>query len=310
MKVLLTCPPMAKRIEEFRKGFEIKGLELVIPDLVQSMSEEQLVAILPEVDAWIIGDDPATERVLAAGRKGRLKAAVKWGVGVDNVDFEAAQKLGLPVSNTPRMFGNEVADLGINYLLGLARQSYWIDREVRKGNWIKPAGLSVSGKTIGIIGLGDIGLACARRLKGFDVHIIGYDPFAKITPLEAGIDEIVRFPLRLDEIDFLLITCSLTPSSFHLINIDTIALMKNGVYIVNVSRGKLIDEHALVSALKSGKIRGAALDVFEEEPLPLDDLLREFDQCIFGTHNGSNTVEAVRRASHKAMDILFEYLKV
>jgi D-3-phosphoglycerate dehydrogenase len=310
MKILVTCPPMVKRIDEFRERFAEKGLELVIPNFVQTLSEEELIEILPTVDGWIIGDDPATEKVFLAGKNGNLKAAVKWGVGVDNVDFKACEKLGIPISNTPRMFGNEVADMGIGYLLGLARSSYFVDREVRKGNWVKPAGVSVSGKTIGLVGLGDIGLACARRLKGFDVHVIGYDPFTKLTAEQAGVEVITTFPDRLAEADFVLVTCALTPSSFHLINKDTIALMKDGVYLINISRGKLIDEPALTEALLAGKVKAAALDVFEEEPFPLDNPLRQFEQNIFGTHNGSNTVEGVRRATEMAMSLLFGYLNI
>jgi len=310
MKVLVTCPPMVKRIDEFRARFEEKGLELVIPDFVQTLSEEELLEIVPTVDAWIIGDDPATERVFAAGKQGKLKAAVKWGVGVDNVDFNAARKLGIPVENTPRMFGNEVADLGINYLLGVARQSFFIDREIRKGNWVKPAGTSVTGKTVGLIGLGDIGLACARRLKGFDVTVIGYDPFTTLTPEQANVAEITTFPNKIEQVDFVLITCALTESSYHLINEQSIALMKDGVYIINISRGKLIDEPALVKALESGKVKAAGLDVFEEEPLTADNPLRKFEQCIFGAHNGSNTVEAVRRATEKAISLLFGFLNI
>lgn len=310
MRILVTCPPMLKQIEEFRKDFEARNLELVIPNFVQTMSETDLMEILPDVDGWIIGDDPATERVFTAGKKGKLKAAVKWGVGVDNVDFAAAANLQIPISNTPKMFGGEVADVGLSYLLGLARQTFYIDREVRNGNWIKPAGMTITGKTVALIGLGDIGLASARRLQGFDVNIIGYDPFTNLSAAAAGVHEIAAFPEKLDQADFVLITCALTPSSFHMINKETISKMKNGVYLINISRGKLIDEPALVEALESGKVRAAGLDVFEEEPLPMDSPLRKFEQCIFGTHNGSNTIEAVRRCTTRAMELLFGYLNV
>lgn len=310
MKVLLTCPPMRNQIEEFRSRFEEKGLELVIPNFVQTLSEEELIEIVPTVDAWIIGDDPATEKVFAAGKGGKLKAAVKWGVGVDNVDFKACEKLGIPISNTPAMFGGEVADIGIAYLLGLARQTYFIDREVRKGNWVKPAGISVTGKTIGVVGLGDIGRATTKRLTGFGVHVIGYDPFTKLTPEEAHVQEILSFPEKIDQVDFLIVTCALTPSSYQLINEASIAKMKDGVFIINISRGRLVHEPSLVAALESGKVKAAGLDVFDEEPLPLDSPLRNFEQCIFGTHNGSNTVEGVRRATEKAMSLLFGFLNI
>lgn len=310
MKVLVTCPPMLGAIGQLRHYFEDKGLELVTPNVVQVLSEEELIELVPTVDAWIIGDDPATEKVFTAGKSGKLKAAVKWGVGVDNVDFKACEKLGIPISNTPRMFGNEVADMAIAYLTGLARDSYRVHQEVQNGNWIKPAGTSIDGKTVALIGLGDIGLATARRLKGFGVQINAYDPFSKLSAAEAGVDGIYTFPDKLDSADFVIVTCALTPSSYHLINKDSMAKMKDGVFIINVSRGSLINEAELIDALQSGKVKAAGLDVFEIEPLPSDSPLRQFKQCIFGTHNGSNTKEAVIRASLKAIEILFGYLDI
>jgi len=301
---------MLRGIEEFRSIFEEKGIELITPNVVQTLSEEQLIEILPGVDGWIIGDDPATERVFTEGKKGKLKAAVKWGVGVDNVDFKAANALGIPISNTPQMFGNEVADVAVAYLLGLARQTYQIDREVRKGNWIKPAGMSLTGKKVALVGLGDIGFNTAKRLNAFDMDIVAYDPFTKLTAQEAGVSEIAVFPAKLGEADFVVITCALTASSYHMINAESISKMKDGVYVINVSRGGLIDEPALIDALQSGKVKAAALEVFETEPLPADNPLRDLDQCIFGTHNGSHTVEGVRRASLKAIDLIFGYLKI
>ncbi|WP_091213597.1 phosphoglycerate dehydrogenase [Mucilaginibacter gossypiicola] len=310
MKILITCPPMLRGIDQLKHFFEEKGIELILPEVVQTLTEEQLIELVPQVEGWIIGDDPATERVFQAGVQGKLKAAVKWGVGVDNVDFKACEKLGIPISNTPRMFGNEVADMALAYFTGLARDSYRVDREVRKGNWIKPAGMSVEGKTVALIGIGDIGLGTARRLKGFGVNVNAYDPFSKLTAEEAQVNEILPFPEKLGDADFVIITCALTPSSYHLINKESIALMKDGVIIINVSRGPLIDETALIEALNSGKVKSAGLDVFEIEPLPQDSPLRQFEQCIFGTHNGSNTKEAVVRASLRAIELMFGYLGI
>lgn len=310
MKVLITCPPMLRAIDQLRHLFEEKNIELVTPEVVQVLTEEELITIVPEVDAWIIGDDPATEKVFTAGKNGKLRAAVKWGVGVDNVDFKACEKLGIPIMNTPKMFGNEVADMAMAYFTGLLRDSYTVDREVRKGNWIKPAGMSSAGKVVALIGLGDIGLGVARRLKGFDVKVNAYDPFSSLNAEEAGVEQILVFPNRLADADFVIITCALTPSSFHMINENAINQMKDGVKIINVARGPLIDEKALITALATGKVSAAGLDVFEIEPLALDSELRQFQQCIFGTHNGSNTREAVIRASYRAIDILFGFLGV
>lgn len=301
---------MLRQIENFRKTFEQNGIEIITPEVVQVLSEDELIKIVPYVDGWIIGDDPATKKVFTEAKKGKLKAAVKWGVGVDNVDFIACKELNIPISNTPNMFGGEVADLAIGYLVGLARESYFIDREVRKGNWVKPSGISISGKTIAVIGLGDIGSQTVKRLNGFNVRILGYDPF-----VNNSLDELrdVHF-LPLDDIfmqsDFIILTCALTESSKHLINANSIAKMKDGVRLINVSRGPLINENDLINGLLSGKVHSAALDVFEVEPLPINSELHKFDKCIFGTHNGSNTVEAVSRASIKAIDILFNYLGI
>ena len=230
MKVLITCPPMLRRIEEFRHIFTAKNVELITPDVVQVLTEEELIELVPTVDAWIIGDDPATRRVFEAGIAGKLKVAVKWGVGVDNVDFAACKDLGIPISNTPQMFGGEVADLAMTYLLGLARQSYFIDREVRKGNWVKPSGESISGKTIAVVGLGDIGRSTIKRLKGFDVNIIAYDPFSSLNEVDLGISSILTFPDKISQADYIILTCALTSSSKYMINKETINLMKTEKY--------------------------------------------------------------------------------
>jgi D-3-phosphoglycerate dehydrogenase len=211
MKILVTCPPMLLAIDGLKELFEEKNIQLVTPDVVQTITEANLKELLPTVDGWIMGDDSATEAVFAAGKAGKLKDAVNWGVGVDNIDFKGAEKLGISVSNTPKMFGNEVADTAVAYLLGLARHIYLIDSEIRKGNWIKPAGMSLSRKTVAL-GLGDIGLS--------------------------------------------------------------------------------------------------VVDVFENELLQVASPLRQFEQCIFRTHNGSNTSEAVIRASREAIEIIFRYLNI
>ncbi len=301
---------MLRQLAEFRPLFEEQDIELIAPNVVQTLTEDELIALVPTVDGWIIGDDPATERVFRAGKAGRLRAAVKWGIGVDNVDFRACQELGIPIINTPQMFGAEVATIAVSYVLGLARQTYFIDREVRAGNWVKPAGMSLAGKTVALIGFGDIGKATARLLYAFDLHLNVYDPFAKPSDAERASYRFLSFPEQLETADFVVSTCALTPQTKHLINADTIALMKDGVRLVNVSRGPIVEEAALIDALRSGKVHSAGLDVFETEPLPADSGLRQFDRCIFGTHNGSNTLEGVRRASHQAIAKLFEFLDV
>jgi len=309
MKVLVTCPPMLGMIDEFRPVFEEKGIELDAPEIVQVMSEDELIKIMPQYDGWIIGDDPATRNVFASGKAGNLKAAVKWGIGVDNVDFKAAKEFGIDIINTPDMFGDEVADTAVAYLISLARSLFWIDRSVREGGWPKPKGTSLKGKTVGLIGYGDIGRSTARRLLVSEMNIIAYDPAFQLNETDDGVCS-SAWPNRLDECDFLVFTCSLNDMNHHMLNRTTLDACKDGVYVINVARGPLINEQDLINALISGKVTAAALDVMEIEPLPMGSPLRGFEQCIFGSHNASNTIDAVRAASAEAMSILFKYLKV
>ena len=308
MKVLVTCPPMLGMLDEFVSPAARSGVELIAAKTTQVLTEEELIKQLPDYDGWIIGDDPASREVFEAGIKGKLKAAVKWGIGVDNVDFDACHELGIPIINTPNMFGGEVADVAIGYVVGLARQTFYIDREIReKSAWPKPAGMSIAGKVIGIVGFGDIGFNTAKRLTGFDVPVVVYDPGVSGNK---GLSHVQRkdWPTGLDELDFLIFTCNLNDGNFHMLNKESIDLLKPGAKVINVARGPLIDEQALIAALRSGHLSAAALDVYEEEPLPADSPLRQMQQCIFGSHNGSNTVEGVRRASAEAIQKIAGFL--
>ncbi|MDA8815295.1 phosphoglycerate dehydrogenase [Luminiphilus sp.] len=306
-KILVTCPPMLGRFKQFFEPAKELGLELVPAQTTQILPEGELIELLPDFDGWIIGDDPATRQVFEAGVAGQLKAAVKWGIGVDNVDFDACKDLGIPIINTPNMFGGEVADVGIALMLGLARQTYFIDRGVRAGGWPKPAGMSISGKHIGVVGFGDIGRNLIKRLSGFDVTVTAYDPGIEGNQ---GFNFVKRgaFPDGLNECDFLIFTCALNKHNYHMLNETTLAEMKPGARVVNVARGPLIDEKALVQSLATGHITAAALDVFEVEPLPMESPLRDMPQCIFGSHNGSNTIEGVDRATFRALEKMAGFL--
>lgn len=309
MKVLVTCPPMLGMIENFRPIFARHGVEVTAPNVVQTLSVAELKELVPQHDGWIIGDDPATREVFAAGKVGNLKAAVKWGIGVDNVDFQACKDMNIPIINTPNMFGGEVADIAMGYVIALARETFEIDRSVRAFGWPKPRGISLSGKTVALIGFGDIGKNAAKRLLASGMKVIAYDPVAKPSE-ELSSVEIAAWPNRIEEADFIVVSCALTSSSHHMVNAEVFAKAKSGVRVVNVGRGPVIDEKALEAALKSGKVYSAALDVFETEPLPRESYLRTHPRCIFGSHNASNTADAVERTSHIAIDKLLTFLGV
>lgn len=309
MRVLVSCPPMLGMIDEFRPIFEAKRIELSAPNVVQTLSESELCELLPQFDGWIIGDDPASTRVLEEGAAGRLKAIVKWGVGVDNVDFEAAKRLGLPAVNTPGVFGREVADVAMNYVGGLARETFRIDREIRiNKSWPKPRGISLAGRRAGLIGFGDIGRNTAQRLLAAEMDVQVYDPYYQ--PVE-GLDVTARnWPDGVEECDFLVFTAPLNDATHHMFDEKVLDRVKPGVRLVNVGRGPVVKEAALLKGLQDGRIHSAALDVFEVEPLVPDSPLRAFDKCIFGSHNASNTEDAVRRVSLQAIDHLFGFLGV
>jgi len=306
MDVLVTCPPMLGMIDAFRARFEARGVRVTPAKVVQTLSQDELCELLPKFDGWIIGDDPATRRVFEAGKAGRLKAAVKWGIGVDNVDFAACKDLGIPITNCPNMFGAEVADVAMSYLGALARELFVIDRGVRAGQWPKPRGLSLAGRTLALVGLGDIGRNLARRARAADMKVVAYDPFYT-GPVAEGVER-ATWPARVEEADFVAFTCSLTKDNHHMLDAPVLARCKDGVRITNVARGPLIDEAALIDALRAGKVHSVALDVFEEEPLPADSPLRAMNNTIFGSHNGSNTVDGVVRCSHFAVDTLLDFL--
>lgn len=308
MKVLVTCPPMLGMIDVFRPIFEKYGVEVTAPKVVQTLSVEELKKIVPLHDGWIIGDDPATNDVFVAGKGGKLKAAVKWGIGVDNVDFAACKNLNIPIINTPDMFGSEVADIAVGYVIALARETYNIDRGVREGNWPKPRGISLSGKTVALVGFGDIGKSTAKRLIAAEMNVIAYDPVASHVS-ELAVVQRANWPVRIEEADFIVITCSLTQSSRHMLNTELFSKTKQGVRVVNVGRGPVIEESALEIALKSDQVYSAALDVFEVEPLPMYSYLRTHPRCIFGSHNASNTADAVFRTSEIAIAKLMEFLR-
>lgn len=308
MKILVTCPPMLGLKDEFVPALEAQGIEVHCPEVTQTLSEAALMELVPEFDGWIIGDDPATRAVFEAGVQGQLRAVVKWGVGVDNVDFAACEALGLPVTNTPGMFGAEVADLALGYLIALAREIFPIDRGVRAGHWPKNRGISLAGRTVGIVGLGDIGRSAAKRALAHELSVVAWDP--AVAAEEAPGLTVKAWPEGLEDCDFLVLTCALNARNRHMVNHAALSRAKPGLRLVNVARGPLIDEEALLEALASGQVHSAALDVFEVEPLPEASALRDHPLCILGSHNASNTIDAVRRTNQIALGHLLGMLGV
>jgi D-3-phosphoglycerate dehydrogenase len=301
LAVLVTCPPMLASAADWISRFETLGIRVGLPDVVQQLSAAELIGLLSEFDGMIAGDDPLTEEVLRSAA--RLRVVSKWGIGIDSIDLGAAAALGIRVTNTPDTFGEEVADVAIGYLVMLARRLHLIDRSVRGGTWAKPQGVSLAGRTLGIVGLGSIGRAMARRGAAMGMRVIGHDVDAATGRRANGEGiEVVELEQLIGEADVISLHCPLTDQNRHMINEARLARMRPGSYLINTARGPLIDEAALVAALQSSKLAGAALEVFEEEPLPASSLLTGMENVILGSHNASNTAEAVARVNELAID--------
>jgi D-3-phosphoglycerate dehydrogenase len=306
-RILITCPQMQRYADEYSATFAAHGLHADLPEVVQHLREAELMEIIDQYEGVIAGDDEFTDRVLE--RATQLRIISKWGVGVDNIDLDAARARGIPVTNTPGTFADEVADVTVGYLVLLARQLHRIDSGVRSGGWPKIEGTSLAGKTLTIVGLGSIGAAVGRRAQVMGMRVLGFE-IAEVQRDAAramGV-ELVDLDAGLRSADFVSLNCPLTSANRHMIADAQLSSMRRGVFLVNTARGPLIDEAALVRALETGQVAGVALDVFEEEPLPMSSPLRNFDSVIFGAHNGSNTAEAARRVSDLAVRNLLDTL--
>jgi D-3-phosphoglycerate dehydrogenase len=311
VKVLITCMHLVRHFDKYRPQYEAMGVSAIIPPLEgQQFTAAEMAAHIKGMDAVIAGDDAIDAAVIDAGKASGLKAIIKWGIGTDGIDKPYAAKVGIPVFNTPGVFGEEVADLALSHLLMLVRRSHQMDAAVREGGWLKPEGRTLAGLTAGVIGLGSIGQAIVRRARAFGMTVVGSDvhAFSAAEQEKMGVRQMPLGDL-LGQADVVFVASALTPESHHLLDRAAFAKMKAGAYVVNVSRGPLVEEAALVEALDQGRVAGAGLDVYEQEPLPATSALRKFaDRCTFSTHNGSNTAEAVARINQMTTDILFDVL--
>lgn len=308
LRVLVTAPYMQPVIDRFRGRFEEHGIELIVPPVNERMSEDELLRWIGDVDGVIAGDDQVTERVLRAAP--RLKVLSKWGTGIDSFDRDACASRGVAIRNTPDAFSQPVADSVLGYAICMLRQLPAMDRAIRAGEWAKkPKGRSLSECTLGIVGVGNVGKAVARRAKAFGMRLLGHDPL-DMPPafLAATGTEMVELEALLAEADVVTLNCDLNPTSFHIMNDDSFARLRAGAFLINTARGPLVDEAALVRALASGRLGGAALDVFEDEPLPADSELRRFENVMFAPHNANSSPAAWERVHHNTIDNLLDEL--
>ena len=306
--ILMTAPYMIPFLERFKLAFEKYGLDLIVPEVQERMEEADLLKYAGQFDGAICGDDRYTERVLAACAP-RLKVISKWGTGVDSIDASACSRYGVALCRAPNAFTTPVADTVLGYLLAFTRRLPWMDREMKSGNWEKIPGKTLSECTLGIVGIGNIGKAVTRRAKAFGMRVLGTDivDIDHVFISESGIEMTSLF-LLLSSSDFVSINCDLNPSSHHLMNADTFALMKPTAVLINTARGPIVEEKALIDALQTKRIAGAALDVFEFEPLPLENPLLQMDNVMLAPHNSNSSPAAWERVHWNTIRNLVEGL--
>ena len=304
-KLTITAHTMGRVADFFIPSFEELGWEVAVRvPQTQYFSALELAEISSGSEVVIIGDDHASEIFFRNGSP-HLKLLVKWGIGTDSIDFHAADRFGVRVRNTPGVFSDEVADLAMAYVLALARQVVAVHIDALEGRWSQVSGATLAGKTLGIVGFGSIGRAIASRSLAFGMKVAFFDPlFADVIPkgcMEQSLNEVLKVS------DFLMLACPSTPDTRGMVNSESLGLMKDGSFLINVARGDLVVEEDLVAALHSGRLSGVALDVYETEPLPEDSELRQFSNVVLGAHNGSNTTEGLMRASSVVADIVIGY---
>jgi D-3-phosphoglycerate dehydrogenase len=297
--ILVTTRSFGKEVREPMERLRHEGCRILEWREGSGLPEADLVAKLAEADAWIVAFHPIGASVLDAAP--RLRIIAKHGVGVDNIDIPAATKRGIVVTTAPSANDQAVADLAMALLLALLRRVPEANASVKAGRWERFLGAGLAGKTMGILGLGRIGQNVARRAKGFGVELIGADPaWPEEAAREIGIRR-VDFKGLLVESDIISLHAPLTPETEGLIGENELAQMRPGAWIINTSRGKVVNEKAMYEALLSGKVAGYATDVFESEP-PAENTLLSLPNVIGTPHMGTHTRESVRCMGDRVVD--------
>lgn len=300
-KARLLVTPTSYGKNDPRLKSEIEGLTASVTynPTGKPLSSEEVANLLTNIDGYIAGLDVIDRSALAKADK--LKVISRYGVGVDNVDLEAAKEKGIVVTNTPGANSVSVAELALGLMLALARQVPEAAEAVRQGKWPRLNGVSLEGKTIGILGLGAIGKQLARRLAGFDCQILAFDPVADKSFASANGITLESMDTVIAKADFVSLHLPLLPETRGLVNGDFLSKMKKGAYLVNTSRGEVVDESALVRSLQTGHLRGAGLDAFTVEPPDPDNPLLHLPQVIATPHLGAQTDGATSNMGWFAM---------
>ncbi|UFT98778.1 phosphoglycerate dehydrogenase [Radiobacillus kanasensis] len=303
MKIIVTSPSFGKFNPEIVGELESEGytIKKLIP-----YSREKMLEELKDAYGIIVGLDKVDRELL--DKAPNLRVIAKHGVGVDNIDLDAAKERGISVTNTPGTNNDAVADLAFGLMLSVARSIPEANSNLKEEKWLRYDGNSVWGKTIGVVGLGAIGKGLAKRAKGFNMEILGYDiTEPSHEDADIGIERVSLNDL-LRKSDYISLHAPLNKFTYHMIGKEELELMKSTSFLINTARGGLIDEEALKTALLNKEIKGCALDVFEEEP-PQDFDLLKLDNIVVTPHMAAYTIEAVKYTSQMAADNVTQKLR-
>lgn len=287
--VLVSAPYLIPIVDRFRALLESYEVELIVAPVEERLNEADLLKYAGQFDGALCGDDQYTARVLEACAP-RLKVISKWGTGIDSIDQQAAARLGIMIGRTPNAFTLPVADSVFGYMLNFVRRLTWMNQAMKQGIWDKIPGRSLSECTLGVVGVGTIGKSVLRRARAFGMKLLGND-IVEVAPDFVRETEVRITSLEelLGQSDFVSLHTDLNPTSFHLMNRTTLAQMNPNAYLINTARGPIVEEPALIEALQNGAIAGAALDVFEVEPLPADSPLLKMDNVFLAPHNANSS---------------------
>lgn len=309
IRVLISAPYLQNDIELFRQELSNKGITIDVYPVHERMEEEELLTCIADYHGIICGDDCFTPRVIDVAEQ--LKVIVKWGTGIDSIDKKYAASKGIPVFNTPDAFTEPVSDFTIAALLSFSCGIHESDRLMKSGKWQKVPGKTLRECTIGIIGFGKIGQAVAKKLQTFGIKIMAHD--IRTIPHTEWPHDFVTFTSKdylLKLSNFVSLNCDLNPTSHHVISADELMIMPNHAVLINTARGPLVDELALVQALQHRQIAGAALDVFESEPLATKSPLRKMNNILLSAHNANASPYHWNRVHRKSIDALYHGLGI
>lgn len=296
--VLVTPRSLRKGLSRYSHLLDEYGLVARLPQAEGRLTEDDMAELIVGADAIVVGLEPVSRKVLE--KADRLRVISKFGVGVDNIDLDAARERGITVTNTPSANCNAVAELAVGMMFALARRIAQQAWQVSQGNPAKISGVELAGRTLGLVGLGSIGTLVATKASKLGMTVLAYDPYvspekaASLNVTLTGLDEL------LSRADFVSLHCPLTPSTRGILGRRQLESMKSGSYLINTARGGLVDEDALAELLLRGHLAGAAVDDVTTEPITESPLLK-LKNVIVTPHVGASTQEAIDAMSTEAL---------